>query len=216
VSKLKFKRCEYGHYYDPSKYESCPHCFARSNGVEAEYTVAKAPIDEQVLEAYDLTYGDDAPVEAPSRRRRARPEPPAAPAPSPQPAAEEESVTVARVEQRTGVNPPVGWLVQTAGPNKGQAYVIHSERNTLGRSSSMDICIKGDVGISRDTNAVLSYNPRNRDFHLVPGEGKAIIYLNDQELLDPALLHPYDRIEISDTALLFLPLCGDRFSWEEL
>lgn len=211
---MRFKRCEYGHYYDPSKYGSCPHCFARSAGVEAEYTVAKTPIDEQIMKAYDLDFDDAAPIEAPSRRRGARAEEP--PAPARPVMDEEESVTVARMEQKTGINPPVGWLVQIAGPNKGQAYAIHTERNTIGRSSSMDICLKGDVGISRDTNGVLSYNPRNRAFHLVPGEGKAIIYLNDQELFGPQELHPYDRIEISDTALLFLPLCGDRFSWEEI
>ena len=51
---MKFKRCEFGHYYDPSKYDRCPHCFARSSGVEAEYTVAKRPVDERVMQAYDL------------------------------------------------------------------------------------------------------------------------------------------------------------------
>lgn len=220
---MKFKRCEFGHYYDPSKYDRCPHCFARSSGMEAEYTVAKTPVDEQVMQAYDLDYGEqEQPIESP-RRRREEPAPvqqvqPVVEVsrPVPEPMPEEESVTVARVEKQTGVNPPVGWLVQITGAGKGKAYEIHSERNSIGRSSAMDICIKGDVGISRDTNGVLSYNPRNRAFHLIPGEGKAIIYVNDQELLGPVELKAYDCIEISDTALLFIPLCGERFAWEDL
>lgn len=236
---MKFKRCEFGHYYDPSKYESCPHCFARTSGMDAEYTVAKAPIDERVMQAYDLEYDlpDDAPIQAPSRNRNGTPraatqyEATPAPAMQPRPAAmpaapaaqvipvtpaDDESVTVARMEMQTGIDPVVGWLVQVSGSNKGKAYDIHSERNTIGRSSAMHICIKGDVGISRDTNGVLSYNPRNRSFHIIPGEGKAIIYVNDQELLAPMELYAYDRIEISDTALLFIPLCGEKFCWEDV
>ena len=65
---MKFKRCEFGHYYDPSKYDRCPHCFARSSGVEAEYTVAKRPVDERVMQAYDL---DDYDAPAPSPRAAA-------------------------------------------------------------------------------------------------------------------------------------------------
>lgn len=218
---MKFKRCEFGHYYDPSKYDRCPHCFARSSGVEAEYTVAKRPVDERVMQAYDL---DDYDEPAPSPRAaapvapvaQAAPQPaerPVAPAPMPE---VEDSVTVARLARDTGINPPVGWLVQITGANKGKAYEVHAERNTIGRSSAMDICLKGDLGVSRDTNGVLSYNPRNRSFHLIPGEGKAILYVNGQELLGPQELNAYDCIEISETALLFVPLCGERFAWEDL
>lgn len=217
---MKFKRCEFGHYYDPSKYDRCPHCFARSSGVEAEYTVAKRPVDERVMQAYDLD-DYDAPAPSPRAAQAApaapqpaeRPVAPAAPAPMPE---AEDSVTVARLARDTGINPPVGWLVQITGANKGKAYEVHAERNTIGRSSAMDICLKGDLGVSRDTNGVLSYNPRNRSFHLIPGEGKAILYVNGQELLGPQELNAYDCIEISETALLFVPLCGERFAWEDL
>ena len=219
---MKFKRCDFGHYYDPSKYDRCPHCFARSSGVEAEYTVAKRPVDERVMQAYDL---DDYDAPAPSPRAAAAQAAPAAPQPAERPAAPaapapmpeaEDSVTVARLARDTGINPPVGWLVQITGANKGKAYEVHAERNTIGRSSAMDICLKGDLGVSRDTNGVLSYNPRNRSFHLIPGEGKAILYVNGQELLSPQELNAYDCIEISETALLFVPLCGERFAWEDL
>lgn len=243
----KYVRCEFGHYYDPSKYESCPHCFARSAGLGEELTVAKSPIDEKVDKAYGLNDADaEEPIQAPARRRAPDVRPayaePAAPVertapvraeePVRKPAApvqdelfyapaepapqDEDPITVAKLEQQTGVNPPVGWLVEIAGPNKGKTFEIHAERNTLGRSSAMDICLKGDVGISRDTNGVVSYNPRNRDFHIIPGEGKAIIYLNGRELMGPEELCPYDRVEISDTALVFVPLCGEQFCWEEV
>ena len=198
---MKYKRCDYGHYYDPGKYTECPHCQVRSR--QDEYTVAKTPVDDRVAEIFDLK--DDV------RKDVVR----AAVQPLPVQEAEEDSVTVARVEKITGSDPVVGWFVQITGENRGKTYEIHSERNTIGRANGMDICLKGDLGVSRDTNGVISYNPRNRCFHLIPGEGKAIIYVNGEELLTPVQLHAYDRIEISDTALLFLPLCGERFAWED-
>ena len=197
---MKYKRCEYGHYYDPSKYASCPHCQVRSR--QDEYTVAKTPVDDRVAEIFDL-------------KEEVR-EVQAQAAAAQQPAAmEEDSVTVARVEKVTGFDPIVGWFVQVTGENRGKTYEIHSERNTIGRANGMDICLKGDLGISRDTNGVISYNPRNRAFHLIPGEGKAIIYVNGEELLSPIELHAHDRVEISDTMLLFVPLCGEKFAWED-
>ena len=199
---MKYKRCDFGHYYDPSRYESCPHCQVRSR--QDEYTVAKTPVDERVAQIFEL---NAAPVENAVYKASVAPSVPAE--------VQEEAVTVARVQAATGMDPVVGWLVQLTGENRGKTYEIHSERNTLGRANGMDICLKGDIGISRDTNGVVSYNPRNRGFHLIPGEGKAIIYVNGEEVLAPVELHAYDRIEISETALLFLPLCGEKFCWEE-
>ena len=193
---MKYKRCEYGHYYDPSKYAACPHCQVRDR--QDEYTVAKTPVDDRVAEIFDLQ--ESIPVQ---QEEKAVLLP------------DEDSVTVARVEKVTGMDPVVGWFVQITGENRGKTYEIHSERNTIGRANGMDICLKGDLGVSRDTNGVISYNPRNRAFHLIPGEGKAIIYVNGEELLAPVELYAYDRVEISETTLLFLPLCGEKFAWED-
>lgn len=227
---MKFKRCEYGHYYDPSKYDRCPHCFARGSGLESEYTVAKQPLDERVMQAYDLD-AYDAPVQAPARPKAPAPQAPvqqAAPVPPApaqsaaapaQPAVQmeaDEAATVARLATDAGIDPPVGFLIQITGGNKGKFYPIHSERNSIGRANGNDVVLKGDLGVSRESNAVLSYDPRARAFHLIPGEGKAIVYVNGEELLAPRALSSYDCVEISDTALLFLPFCGEKFAWEDL
>ena len=208
---MKYVRCAYGHYYDPSKHDSCPHCAAFRGGSEPEMTVAKSAVDEQVIKAYHLDAEDSVPAAEPAPQKVSALQ--AAPAAAPA-AEDDDPVTVARFARQEGFDPPVGWLVETAGPNRGASFVIHAQRNTIGRQTGMDVCLKGDVGVSRDTNAVLSFDPRSRAFHLIPGEGKAIVYLNGAELLAPAALKAYDRIEISETALLFLPLCGDEFSWE--
>lgn len=190
---MELVRCAYGHYYDPSRYTYCPHCEMYGQGDEDPgFTVAK-----------------DAPQAAPVP-------PPAEPIYASAPVMEpDESVTVALAQESMGFDPIAGWLVCVHGTARGEQYLIRTERNSLGRGSKMDICIKGDLGISRENHATISYNPRARTFTLIPGEGKSIIYLNGQEVLSPTQLTVYDRIEISATVLVFVPLCSEVFSWED-
>lgn len=127
----------------------------------------------------------------------------------------DDQSTVALAREKLGFDPIAGWLVCVKGAARGQDYHIHNERNFLGRSDRMDICVKGDLGISRENHAVISYNPKARSFSLIPGDGKSIIYLNGQEVLAPVRLTAYDRIEISATVLVFIPLCSEIFSWDD-
>ena len=112
-----------------------------------------------------------------------------------------------------GVDPVVGWLVCVAGPEQGRDYRLHSERNFIGRAPSMDVAITGDATISRDNHAVISYNPKKHSFRLAPGDSRGLVYLNDEEVLTPVEVAPYDRIELGETLLLFVPFCGDHFTW---
>ena len=192
---MQLQRCEQGHYYDPSKYRACPHCEAYGDD-DVGYTVAKAAVPEPYPEAS-------------AQHSAAQSVPSAASVPA------DDQMTVGVAERRMGIDPPVGWLVCVSGAARGTDYSIRSERNTLGRSDRMNIVIKGDLGISRDGHAVISYNPRARTFTLLPGEGKSIIYLNGQEVLFPVKLSAYDRIEISETTLVFIPLCSEIFSWDD-
>ena len=107
----------------------------------------------------------------------------------------------------------MGWLVCVAGPEQGRDYRLHSERNFIGRAPSMDVAITGDATISRDNHAVISYNPKKHSFRLAPGDSRGLVYLNDEEVLTPIEVAPYDRIELGETLLLFVPFCGDHFTW---
>jgi hypothetical protein len=39
------------------------------------------------------------------------------------------------------------------------------------------------------------------------------VYLNDEEVTLAVELNPYDRIELGESTLLFVPFCGAGFSW---
>lgn len=112
-----------------------------------------------------------------------------------------------------GVDPVVGWLVCIEGPERGRDYRLHTERNFIGRDPSMDVAITGDPSISRANHAVISYNPKRHTFRLAPGDSRGLAYLNDEEVIAPVALAPYDRIELGETTLLFIPFCGERFVW---
>ncbi len=123
-------------------------------------------------------------------------------------------VTVAMVRKKIGIDPVVGWLVCVAGPEQGRDYRIRSERNGIGRGADMAICISGDEAISRENHAFISFNPRKGSFRIAPGDSRGMTYLNGEEVDVPMPLTAYDRIELGQTHLLFVPLCGEHFSWE--
>lgn len=124
---------------------------------------------------------------------------------------------MAAAEERISEFDPVtGWLVCIGGANKGKDYKIRSERNFIGSSSNMDICIAGDNSVSKENHAIVSFNPKKRVFKVHPGEGRGLVYLNGDDIDAAKELKSYDIIELGNTKLLFIALCGEKFSWEEI
>ena len=78
------------------------------------------------------------------------------------------------------------------------------------------ICISGDESIARERHAVVTFEPRRGSFHLVPGDARELVYLNDEPVLGPQELHPHDKIMMGNTKLLFVPFCGEKFQWKKL
>lgn len=115
-------------------------------------------------------------------------------------------------------DPDVGWLVCIGGPDKGRTYPLKAKGNTIGRAGSghkFDISLDKDMNISRDTTvASIGYDARRNSFVFICGES-SILYLNGAVAGSRSPLAPFDVIEIgnSETVLLFVPLCGDRFDW---
>ncbi len=116
-------------------------------------------------------------------------------------------------EMPKGFDPVVGWLVCTGGPNRGKDYRIGLGKNFIGRSPSMTISIAGDDAISRDSHAVVTFDPKTLGFWLQPGESSGLVYLNGQLLHAATPLSAEDRIEIGKTTLTLVPFCGEKFHW---
>lgn len=111
--------------------------------------------------------------------------------------------------------PVVGWLVCIDGPAKGRDYRIHGQYNYIGRGHHMDICISGDDCISADRAAVIAYDSVEKFFSFGPSMGHNVVRVNGKMLMNAVVLNAYDQLTIGKTTLLFVPLCGERFDWND-
>ena len=200
---MNMQRCQSGHYYDKSKYDQCPYCnpatSSENRTIPLESTVASAsdggfssgwgttPVDGDIGKTMPLQSGS--------------------------------SVTVALMPSDSAGNkydPVVGWFVCVEGKDKGADYKIHSGNNAIGRGSNMQIRIQNDEAISKENMAHTAFDPRSRKFFFEAGAGRNLVYVNEELLLphQSRELCAYDRILLGTTTLLFMPFCGEAFSWE--
>ena len=111
--------------------------------------------------------------------------------------------------------PPVGWLVGIVGPHLGEAFACSSGRNRIGRADSMEIILSKDPEITRESQAVLVYEPNSRKFYIQAGESRGIVYLNEAPVMSYSELQAYDKLKLGRSEFVFLPLCGERFTWDD-
>ena len=111
--------------------------------------------------------------------------------------------------------PPVGYLICTAGEDYGMGFPLKTGNNSIGRSVSMDVVIM-DEKVSREKQAFVMYEPLKREFYMKPGEGTGLCYLNGELVLGPIKMKAFDLIMLGNTMLMLIPVCCERFSWEEV
>lgn len=222
---MEIKRCENGHFYDSDTYTSCPKCSGGGNETQGyaggtsetqgytagmDSTGATVPISGGFsgnigdgsetmgmtggngfdIPGYDATIGRPNPYED----SHTQPINPGGP---------------------TGFTPVTGWLVCIDGPARGTDYRIRAGYNFIGRSEHMDVCIRGDNSISREKHATIAYDNKSKTFFVSPSDGKNIIYLNDQLVMMPQVINSHDKLTIGTTVLMFVPLCGKEFDWND-
>lgn len=212
------KRCKKGHYYDEQQYDHCPRCdmesnedsetvaietdrkFSRSSSYGSNSYAGESNIySGSYSEHEEPVYGTDGYTEGYGYLDYYND------------TSGEETVGLYRKVK--GFSPVVGWLVCVDGASKGKDFAIRPERNFIGRDPSMDICIGGDNTISARKHAIISYNPKESVFRVLPGEGHGIVYLNNKEVFNAEELKRGDMIQIGQTNMIFIPLCGEDFTW---
>ena len=113
-------------------------------------------------------------------------------------------------------DPPVGWLVVVEGPGKGSVATLGSGVNSIGRDRSERVTLDyGDTMISRSNHGSITYDPRGRKFYVQHGGGKNLTYVDDEPVLAPRELPALTQVQLGETVLRFVPLCGPEFSWED-
>jgi hypothetical protein len=110
-------------------------------------------------------------------------------------------------------DPVVGWLVCLEGPDRGRDFRLHSEKNFIGRSPLMDVCVPGDDTVSREKHGVVIFDPKKQVFWALPGDSSGLVYVNGDIVHAPTQIQRGDVLEIGQTKLVLIPFCGDQYSW---
>lgn len=215
---MNLQRCENGHFYDAEKFATCPHC--ESSNVEMGKTVKLTddsglrPTEEMedIMPVTDVLRTEPAKILPPEKNLTAA----INNAKKSVNASSDDAKTVSFYSMQGGKEEPaVGILLCVEGNNFGTTYLLKTGRNFIGRSNTMDVVISGDNGVSRDRHAIILYEPKSRTFIAQPGESRELFYVNDQVVLNAETLQPYDEISLGKTKLLFVPICGEHFAWED-
>lgn len=128
--------------------------------------------------------------------------------------AQKESSYVQQSTSKTA-EPVVGWLVAISGVHLGESFQLYAGKNTIGRNSSNRVVLALDQSVSRENQATIIYEPKRREFYLQSGNSDGLVYLNDSFMTGSQLLKEKDVVEVGTSKLVFIPLCGTDFSWEQ-
>jgi len=112
-------------------------------------------------------------------------------------------------------DPVVGWLVAVHGEHFGESFCIGAGMNSIGRNESNRIILNRDLSVSREKHALITYEPKHRKFYIKPGDSSGLTYLNDEYITETKQLTANDRIELGNSLFVFVPLCGENFTWED-
>lgn len=225
---MEIVRCSKGHFYDSEENATCPMC-------AAEAARNKNPIGNNVLPdgIIGTSYFDDGNTPSPTlpvdpNGGRVQPYQPTVSAGLQDTQSNDNGgmgafpktmplipPTFLSEEDATTFDPVVGWLVCIEGATKGTDYRIHSQNNYIGRSAKMDISIPEDSHISAENSAIIAYDNEDRTFYFGPCSGRNIVRVNGKPALSVEKIEAYDVLTVGTTKLLFVPLCGDRFDWNE-
>lgn len=176
-------KCVNGHFYDAERFDICPHCPKDSDEINATVGFKEPSVKIE-----------KPPIEKPST---------------------DDIKTVGFFNQilETEADPVVGWLVCVKGNHLGKDYRLKSGRNFVGRGEEMDVCLKGENSVSREKHATIIYEPKENKFFAQPGDSKELFYLNGNLVSAMEQIKAYDRIQLGDAELMFIPCCSDSFKW---
>lgn len=111
---------------------------------------------------------------------------------------------------------PVGWIVVTEGPGRGESFSLLAGMSQIGRGEDQAIQLDfGDNSISRTNHAAIVYDTDTKEFLLGHGGKSNIVRLNDKPLISNESLKTGDLIRIGETVLRFVALCDKSFNWTD-
>lgn len=125
----------------------------------------------------------------------------------------ERTVAASKLDAAAPKRYTVGWLVGLSGASRGESFPVRIGRNVIGRDRRSDIVINDDQASSH--HADLVFRPEERRFILMDHNSTNGTYVNESEIEPRRDLAGKDIIRIGSHKYLFMPLCDDRFFWDD-
>lgn len=205
---MNLTKCSQGHFYDADKFNVCPHCTPDSEKIPKTSPAGGINITDRPTEAKQNGNFRDNTHVLPDDQDGGSTQ-----GGGLRDAVDKAGVTIGIFMNEKGKGPVVGWLVCTEGKHYGEDFRLGVGKNFIGRGNNMDVVLANDNSVSREKHSIVVYEPNERIFIVQSGDSKELSYLNGQIILSPQLLKPYDKIKLGATTLMFVPLCGEAFSW---
>jgi len=106
----------------------------------------------------------------------------------------------------------VGWLVIIAGPGRGKVLPLGYGVNDLGQGAGARLRLDfGDESIIHENQAAIIYTMRSRRFYLQSVATGT--WLDGRMIRESVELKGNETLQIGQTRLRFVPLCGSGFDW---
>jgi hypothetical protein len=126
---------------------------------------------------------------------------------------------VGRTFEQSRILPVVGWLVIVNGAGTGRDFRLVPGQNAIGREKDMQICLDfgpdSDRTVSRREHAIIAYTVKGNEFRLLDRtQSSNLPCLNGETVWSPTPLKAMDIIQVGNTDLMFIPLCGEAFRWD--
>ena len=112
------------------------------------------------------------------------------------------------------INPVVGWLAIIAGPGRGTVLPLSYGVNDIGRGTGAKVRLDfGDTAIALENQAAIIYTAGSRHFYLQSVAAET--WINGQPASKSVELTSGDILQLGQTRLRFIPLCGTDFDWRD-
>ena len=207
------------HFFDADRFHICPICGAPPMDPDEEKHNRTSSAGDDIPPTVSLCNAENRAVPwcAPNEAENAHPpqQPTEPKAETAVPAELPKNATVADTPGHSGAVPPVGWLVGIEGEAWGKTFECSVGRNRISYEPTVDIPLPNVSAVSKGSFAVLIYEPKRRKFYIESGNSAGKIYLNGEPVSTHAELHAYDKIRFGESTLLLIPLCGERFAWDD-
>lgn len=109
---------------------------------------------------------------------------------------------------------PVGWLVVTDGPGRGESFTLLTGMSQIGRGPDQAVQLDfGDEAITRSNHAAIVYDIETHSFLMGHGGKSNVVRLNGKPLISTETLKSGDVIRIGETCLQLVVFATPEFNW---